>query len=151
MIQEGSAIPELDLPDQDGNRRKITDLAGPEGLVLYFYPKDDTPGCTTEAKDFEDLLGQFEEKGFRVAGVSKDSAASHCEFRDKYGLSFPLLVDEDARYMQSVDVFGEKQMYGKTTQGVIRSTFVVDPEGRMIRSYRNVRAKGHVERVLRDL
>jgi peroxiredoxin Q/BCP len=151
MITEGSALPELNLPDQDGRTRQIGDLVGPEGLVLYFYPKDDTPGCTVEAQDFERLADQFREKGYRVVGVSKDSAESHCRFREKYDLSFDLLVDEDAGYMRQVGAWGEKKMYGKTTEGVVRSTFVVDPEGNLEKVYRNVRAKGHAERVLRDL
>jgi peroxiredoxin Q/BCP len=150
-VNEGDKLPALDLPDQDGKTRTVADLAGPKGLVLYVYPQDDTPGCTVEAKDFRDLLPEIREKGFEVAGISPDGSGSHCDFRDRYELTFPLLTDEGMAFMKSVDAYGEKTMYGKKSVGIIRSTVVVDPEGTVLRRYRNVRAKGHAERVLRDL
>jgi peroxiredoxin Q/BCP len=150
-VNEGDKLPALDLPDQDGESRTVADLAGPKGLVLYVYPKDDTPGCTVEAKGFRDLLPEIREKGFEVAGISPDGSGSHCDFRDKYELTFPLLTDEGMAFMKSVDAYGEKTMYGKKSVGIIRSTVVVDPEGTVLRHYRNVRAKGHAARVLRDL
>lgn len=150
-MNEGDKLPALELPDQDGKIRTVADLAGPKGLILYAYPKDDTPGCTVEAKDFRDLLPEIREKGFEVAGVSRDPAGSHCDFRDKYQLTFPLLTDEDASFLETIGAYGEKTSYGRTSVGVIRGTVVVDPEGTVLRHYRNVRAKGHAERVLREL
>jgi thioredoxin-dependent peroxiredoxin len=150
-VNEGDKLSALDLPDQDGKRRTVADLAGPKGLVLYVYPKDDTPGCTVEAKDFRDLLPEIREKGFEVAGISPDPAGSHCDFRDKYELPFPLLTDDGMAFMKAIGAYGEKTLYGKKSMGILRSTVVVDPEGRVIRHYRNVRAKGHAERVLREL
>ncbi len=150
-MNKGDKLPKLALPDQDGKIRTVADLSGPKGLVLYVYPKDDTPGCTVEAKDFRDLLPELRERGFEVAGVSPDPAASHCDFRDKYELTFPLLTDEDAKFLEQIGAYGEKTMYGKKSVGIIRSTVVVDPEGKVVRHYPNVRAKGHAERVLREL
>lgn len=150
-MEGGQTTPAFELPDQDGTRRTVKDLAGPKGLVLYAYPKDDTPGCTVEAQDFRDLLPELRELGFHVAGISRDPADSHCRFIDKFDLTFPLLTDEDAGFLEEIGAFGEKQMYGRTTKGVIRSTVVVDPEGRVIRHYPNVRAEGHARRVLEDL
>lgn len=150
-MNEGDKLPKLALPDQDGKTRTVADLAGPKGLVLYVYPKDDTPGCTVEAKDFRDLLPELREKGYEVAGVSRDTAASHCDFRDKYDLTFPLLTDEDAQFLEAIGAYGEKTLYGKKSVGIIRSTVVVDPDGKVVRHYPNVRAKGHAERVLREL
>lgn len=151
MIQEGEKIPELKLPDQDGKERTLTDLAGPAGLVLYVYPKDNTPGCTTEAQDFRDRVGDFEELGFHIAGVSRDSAASHCGFIAKHELNFPLLTDADGEYLEKIGAFGDKKMYGKVTRGIIRSTFVINRKGEVLKAYGNVRAKGHAERVYGDL
>lgn len=150
-MKEGEKLPALELPDQDGTTRTVEDLAGPKGLVLYVYPKDDTPGCSVEAQDFRDRAGELRELGYEVAGVSRDPAASHCDFIAKYGLNFPLLTDEDASFLERIGAYGEKTMYGRTSKGVIRSTVVVDPEGRVVRHYPNVKAKGHAERVVRDL
>ncbi len=147
-MDAGQRFPELELPDQDGKVRTLTDLAGPKGLVLYAYPKDDTPGCTVEAKDFRDLLPRFREAGFEVAGLSPDGARSHCDFIGKYGLTFTLLSDPDRSFMATIGAFGEKTLYGKTVEGVIRSTFAVGPDGTVIRAWHNVRAKGHAQRVL---
>lgn len=150
-MNEGDKLPALDLPDQDGKTRTVADLAGPKGLILYAYPKDDTPGCTVEAKDFRDLLPEIREKGFEVAGISRDPAASHCDFRDKHDLTFPLLTDEDASFLAKIGAYGEKTSYGRKSVGIIRSTVVVDPRGTVLRHYPNVRAKGHAGRVMRDL
>lgn len=151
MVQEGDMLPSFELPDQEGRTRTLADLAGPAGLVLYVYPKDDTPGCTVEANDFRDLAGDFEARGYRIAGVSPDPAESHCEFIAKHGLSFPLLTDADHSYLRQIGGYGEKQNYGRTYEGVIRSTFVAAPDGKVRKAYHNVRAKGHAARVLRDL
>lgn len=150
-MEAGEKIPVLELPDQDGKARTVGDLAGPKGLVLYVYPKDDTPGCTVEAQDFRDRADDLRELGYEVAGISRDPAASHCDFIEKYGLTFPLLTDEDASFLEKIGAYGEKTMYGRTSKGIIRSTLVVDPAGRVIRHYPNVKAKGHAERVIRDL
>jgi len=147
-MDAGQRFPDFELPDQDGKVRTLADLAGSKGLVLYAYPKDDTPGCTIEAKDFRDLGSRLREAGFEVAGLSPDGAASHCDFIGKYGLSFPLLSDPDRSFMASIGAFGEKMNYGKTVEGVIRSTFAVAPDGTLIRAWHNVRAKGHAQRVL---
>ncbi len=149
MIQTGEALPALSLPDQDGRERTFASLTGPQGLVLYFYPKDDTPGCTLEAQDFQRLLPRFREAGYEVAGVSRDGAASHCRFREKHGLAFPLLTDVDASFSSAVGAFGEKVLYGKKSVGMIRSTLVVGRDGTVRKAYPKVSAKGHAEAVLR--
>lgn len=151
MTQEPTTLPPFSLPDEHGKLRSIGDLAGPKGLVIYVYPKDDTPGCTVEAQDFRTLLPAFAEKGFTVAGLSKDSAASHCRFIEKFGLTFPLLTDADGAWLEAVGAYGEKNLYGKIVKGILRTTFVVDPAGQLLRTYRNVKAAGHAERVLGEL
>ena len=150
-MEPGQRIPAFELPDQDGKRRTVADLAGPKGLVLYAFPKDDTPGCTVEAQDFRDLLPELRRLGYEVAGISRDPADSHCRFIDKYGLTFPLLTDADTGLLEAIGAYGEKQMYGKAVRGILRSTVVVDPEGRVIRAYPNVKAQGHAARVLAEL
>lgn len=151
MIDTGDRLPPFELPDQDGKKRTFRDLTGKSGLILYVYPKDDTPGCTVEAVDFRDLAPELEELGYKVVGISKDGAESHCKFREKYDLPFPLLTDADAAYLTEIGAFGEKKMYGRVSLGIIRSTFVTDGEGTLTSVQRNVRAKGHAERVLREL
>lgn len=150
-METGSALPTLELPDESGTTRTVGDLAGERGLVLYAYPKDDTPGCTIEAQDFRDLVGDFRRAGFAIAGISMDDAASHCSFRDKYDLNFPLLTDPDGAFLRSIGAYGEKTLYGRKSEGVLRSTVVVDPAGTVLAHYPNVRAKGHAERLLADL
>ena len=147
-MEPGRKTPAFELPDQDGKRRTVEDLAGPRGLVLYAYPKDDTPGCTIEAQDFRDLLADFRKLGYEVAGISRDPADSHCRFIDKYALTFPLLSDRDAGFLEAIGAFGDD---GKTVRGILRSTVVVDPEGRVVRAYPKVQAQGHAARVLADL
>lgn len=150
-MEKGTKLPALRLPDETGSERTVGDLAGERGLVLYAYPKDDTPGCTIEAQDFRDQLDDFRAAGFAVAGISMDDAASHCSFRDKYDLTFPLLTDPDGGFLRSIGAYGEKTLYGRKVEGMLRSTVVVDPEGTVLAHYPNVRAKGHAERVLGDL
>jgi peroxiredoxin Q/BCP len=150
-IEEGKQFPAFSLPDENGEARDLDALSGEKGLVLYVYPKDDTPGCTVEATDFRDLGGEFRDAGFHVAGLSKDSAASHCKFRDKYDLTFPLLTDAEGDFLSDIGAYGEKKMYGKVRMGIIRSTFVVAADGTLRKAYRNVRAKGHAERVLKEV
>jgi peroxiredoxin Q/BCP len=150
-MEEGSKFPSFSLPDQDGKPRTLEDLTGDRGLVLYAYPKDDTPGCTIEATDFRDLAAELEDEGFRIAGVSKDPAESHQAFCKKYDLTFTLLTDADGGFLEEVGAWGEKTMYGRTSEGIKRSTFVIGKDGTLVKHYPNVRAKGHAERVLADV
>jgi peroxiredoxin Q/BCP len=149
-LQAGQPAPPFTLPDQDGNPVALADFAG-RRVVVYFYPADDTPGCTTEACQFNDNLAAFERAGVTVLGISPDGAERHQRFRAKHGLRFPLLTDADHRVMAAYGAFGEKTLYGRTTLGVIRSTFVVGPEGTVERAWYNVRANGHAEKVLAAL
>ena len=151
MIETGDTFPNFELPDQEGKIRTLKDLAGDSGLILYVYPKDDTPGCTVEAKDFRDRVAEFEQLGYKIAGLSKDGAESHCRFIDKYSLTFPLLTDEEGHFLEAIGAWGEKKMYGRTSVGMIRSTFVVAADSQVVKAYRNVRAKGHAERILKEL
>ena len=128
-------------------RVSLSDFAG-KTLVLYFYPKDDTPGCTTEACDFRDSERILMDRGIQVLGVSKDSVASHEKFRKKYGLPFPLLSDPDGAICSAYGVIKEKTMYGVKRLGVDRSTFVIGPDGRILRIFRSVKVAGHVSAVL---
>jgi peroxiredoxin Q/BCP len=151
MLAEGKKIPAFAVPDETGKVRKFTDLTGPRGLVLYFYPKDSTPGCTLEAQGFRDHLAAFKKKGFAVAGVSKDSQKSHCSFIEKQGLTFPLLSDTEGKLCEALGAWGEKKNYGKTYMGIVRSTFVVGADGKVLKVYPKVSVKGHVEEILKDL
>lgn len=138
------------LIDQAGNKRSLGDFKG-SYLVLYFYPKDFTSGCTTEAQAFRDAAASFEELGAVIVGVSKDTAASHSKFIDKHALPFALLSDPDLSVTKRYDAFGTKSMYGKTVEGVKRSTFLIGPDGTVLKEWRNVRVAGHVEKVLEAL
>ena len=151
-LQAGSKAPKFDLESDSGQRRKLADYAG-KWLVLYFYPKDSTPGCTREAQDFtgKDTLARLRKLGAEVAGVSKDSIKSHCTFRDKYAIKFPLLSDPDLAVHKAYGAFGEKTMYGKKVEGVIRSTFLVAPDGTLARSWKSVKVDGHVDTVAKAL
>ncbi|MCK4177681.1 thioredoxin-dependent thiol peroxidase [Aciditerrimonas ferrireducens] len=149
-LQAGQPAPPFTLPDQDGNPVSLADFAG-RRVVVYFYPADDTPGCTTEACQFNDNLTAFERAGVTVLGISPDGAERHQRFRAKHGLRFPLLTDADHQVMAAYGAYGEKTLYGRTTLGVIRSTFVVGPEGTVERAWYNVRANGHAEKVLAAL
>ena len=151
MLKAGETFPSFSLPDQDGKSRSLADLTGPEGLILYVYPKDDTPGCTVEAQQFRENLAALAAKGWHVAGISKDSAASHCKFIEKYELTFPLLSDVSAELLTAIGGFGEKNMYGKVVQGIIRSTFLIGKNGVLVKVYPNVKAAGHAAKVLADL
>jgi peroxiredoxin Q/BCP len=118
---------------------------------MFFYPRAMTPGCTTEACDFRDSYGELTEAGYNVVGVSPDQPELNAKFREKEGLNFDLLSDVDHELAEELGAWGEKKMYGKTSEGLIRSTFVFDTEGNLVNEYRNVRAKGHVDRVKQDL
>ena len=146
-LQPGDPAPPFSLPDQDGGQVDLTAYRG-RRVVLYFYPKDDTPGCTTEACQFNDALSGFEGAGVDVLGISADDAGSHQRFRAKYGLGFRLLTDPDHEVATRYGAYGEKVLYGKPTVGVIRSTFIVDAAGRIERAWYGVRVDGHAAAVL---
>jgi len=140
----------FDLPNQDGQQVSSADFAG-HRYVMFFYPRAMTPGCTTESCDFRDSYAAFGEAGYDVIGVSPDPPSRNAKFKEKEGLNFDLLSDEDHSLAESLGAWGEKKMYGKTSEGLIRSTFVVDESGTVTKAYRNVRATGHVARVKADL
>jgi peroxiredoxin Q/BCP len=147
MIKEGQKAPAFVLPSSDGTTVDINDLRG-TATVLYFYPRDNTPGCTIEAQDFRATLPELKKHGAVVLGVSKDSIESHCKFRDKYDLTFPLLSDGDGRVMTAYGAWGEKMMYGKKVTGIIRSTVLIDKDGTIARHWPKVSVKGHAAAVL---
>ncbi|MEV0696876.1 thioredoxin-dependent thiol peroxidase [Saccharopolyspora sp. NPDC050389] len=149
-LSTGDKAPEFALQDADGNTVSLNDYRG-RSVVVYFYPAASTPGCTKEACDFRDSLAVLNDAGFDVLGVSPDQPAKLAKFRDEEGLTFPLLSDADKSVMTAWGAFGEKQNYGKTVQGVIRSTFVVDAEGKIAKALYNVKATGHVDRLRKDL
>jgi thioredoxin-dependent peroxiredoxin len=141
---------QFDLPNQDGENVSSENLAG-KRYVLFFYPRAMTPGCTTESCDFRDSYAEFAESGYQVIGVSPDPPDRNRKFKEKEGLNFDLLSDEDHQLAESLGAYGEKKLYGKLSQGLIRSTFVVDESGQVEKAYRNVKATGHVARVKQDL
>lgn len=142
----GSAAPEFELDDQNEQLVRLRDFAG-RWVVLYFYPKDDTPGCTTEACQFSEGIEAFADLDAVVLGVSPDSPASHAKFIAKHGLKVRLLSDPEHRVMERYGAWGEKKMYGKTVQGVVRSTVLIDPQGRIAHHWANVKADGHAAAV----
>ncbi|MFA5106359.1 MAG: thioredoxin-dependent thiol peroxidase [Candidatus Micrarchaeia archaeon] len=144
---EGRQAPGFSLQDQDGKTASLADCRG-KWLVLYFYPKDDTPGCTAEACGFQDSLAQFSKNGIEVFGVSPDSAVSHGKFARKFGLGFRLLSDPGAAVCKKYLVWGEKSMYGRKYEGVFRTTFAISPEGRVEKVFEKVNPKGHSKEML---
>jgi peroxiredoxin Q/BCP len=146
----GDMAPGFTLPDQDGKPVSLGDFAGQQ-VVAYFYPRDDTPGCTKEACQFNDNLSAFKRAKVPVLGISADTAAKHQKFREKYGLKFPLLTDADHEVGDAYGAWGEKTMYGKLVIGVIRSTFLVDADGAIARPWYHVKADGHAAKVLEEL
>ncbi len=149
-LQAGDVAPEFTLPDAEGNKVSLSSLRG-QRVIIYFYPAAMTPGCTTQACDFRDSLASLSAAGVAVLGVSPDGPAKLAKFRDKEGLNFPLLSDADHAVLDAYGAYGEKMMYGKTSVGVIRSTFVVGPDGKIEHAYYGVKAKGHVPRLRKDL
>lgn len=140
----------FDLTNQDGEQVSSDDLAGKK-YVIFFYPRAMTPGCTTESCDFRDSYAEFADSGYEVIGVSPDPPSRNAKFREKEGLNFDLLSDEDHALAESLGAWGEKKLYGKVSEGLIRSTFVIDENGEVAKAYRNVKATGHVARVKQDL
>jgi len=140
----------FDLRNQDGASVSDGDFKGKK-YVMFFYPRAMTPGCTTESCDFRDSYAEFADAGYSIVGVSPDPPSRNKKFQEKEGLNFDLLSDEDHVLAESLGAWGEKKLYGKISLGLIRSTFVIDEEGAVVETYRNVRAKGHVARVMADL
>ena len=149
-LEVGDKAPAFSLPDADGNIVKLSDYKGRK-VVVYFYPAAMTPGCTKQACDFRDSLAELNEAGLDVIGISPDKPEKPAKFRDRDQLNFPLLSDPDKKVLTAWGAYGEKTMYGKTVQGVIRSTFVVDEKGKIEVAQYNVRATGHVAKLRRDL
>ena len=150
MIAEGQDAPDFTLPDQDGNQVTLSDLRG-EAVVLYFFPKADTPGCTTQACGVRDHRADYERAGARVLGVSPDTVSAERKFAEKHGLDFTLLADENHEVAERYGVWGEKKMYGKTYMGVQRSTFIIDPDGKVAHVIPKASPKTHDEVVLEAL
>ena len=140
----------FNLPNQDGQSVSDTDFTG-QKYVMFFYPRAMTPGCTTESCDFRDSYQEFSDAGYAIVGVSPDPPSRNKKFQEKEGLNFDLLSDEEHVLAERLEAWGEKKLYGKVSQGLIRSTFVVDERGNLVQAYRNIRAKGHVDRVKADL
>ncbi|MDJ0360642.1 thioredoxin-dependent thiol peroxidase [Rhodococcus sp. H29-C3] len=149
-LEPGDTAPAFTLPDADGNDVSLSDYAGKK-VVVYFYPAASTPGCTKQACDFRDSLAELNGAGLEVIGISPDKPAKLAKFREAEGLNFPLLSDPEKSTLLAWGAFGEKKMYGKTVQGVIRSTFLVDEAGKIEVAQYNVRATGHVAKLRRDL
>ncbi|MDA8427121.1 MAG: peroxiredoxin [Treponema sp.] len=147
MLKEGDKAPDFELVSDGGSIVKLSSLRG-RTVVLYFYPRDDTPGCTTEACSFRDSWAAVEAAGAVVFGISPDSAGSHVKFKAKYALPFPLLADEEKVALRAFGAFGTKMMYGKEVEGVIRSTFIVGPDGVIRKVFPKVKPEGHAAEVL---
>jgi peroxiredoxin Q/BCP len=147
MVQDGEIAPDFTLHDDDGGSVQLSKLRG-RPVVVYFYPKDDTSGCTQEAKDFTCLAGEFADAGAEIVGISPDSAASHKKFKAKHDLSLRLLADETKATAEAYGVWVEKSMYGRKYMGVERSTFLIDSKGKVVKSWRKVKIPGHAETVL---
>ena len=150
MLNEGDLAPDFELATDSGGSLKLSDLLG-KRVVLYFYPKDDTSGCTRQACGFRDNKAALTGKNAIVIGVSPDGVASHDRFRDKYELNFPLLSDPDHSVAEAYSAWGKKKMYGREYDGVLRSTFVIDAEGRIAKIYAKVKAAENAQQVLEDL
>ena len=148
MLTEGMPAPAFEGKDQTGKTHQLQDYKG-KTLILYFYPKDDTPGCTAEACNLRDNYEQLLAEGFAILGVSPDNEASHQKFISKYELPFPLLADEDKSILQAYEAWGEKNMYGKITQGVLRKTYLISGEGEILKIFKRVDTKAHTAQILR--
>jgi peroxiredoxin Q/BCP len=150
MLEIGTVAPGFTLPDQNGTTHSLSDYRGKK-VILYFYPKDNTAGCTKQACNFKELMPQFREKGAVILGVSKDSVASHKRFEEKYGLPFTLLSDEEKTVLQAYDVWKEKKNYGKVSMGVVRTTYLIDENGVIARAFDKVKAADNPMQMLGEL
>jgi peroxiredoxin Q/BCP len=147
MVEEGKPAPDFEATTDSGERVKLSDFRG-KPVVLFFYPKDDTPGCTVEASGFRDVYSEFEERGAVVLGISPDNEASHVRFKEKYELPFTLLADPEHEVAEQYGVWGEKNYAGKKYMGISRTTFVIDADGNLVKAMQNVKPDGHAEKVL---
>ena len=150
MLEIGTKAPDFTLPDQNGNMHSLSEYRGKK-VILYFYPKDNTAGCTKQACGFAERYPQFTEKGAVVLGISKDSVASHKKFEEKYGLPFTLLADPELAAIQAYDVWQEKKNYGKTYMGVVRTTYLIDESGKIVKAFDKVKAADNPEQMLGEL
>ncbi len=150
MLQEGTKAPDFILPDQNGDQVRLSDFKG-KWVILYFYPKDMTPGCTTEACNFQTALPQINNNDAVVMGVSKDSVERHKKFAEKQSLSFKLLSDSESDVCEKYGVWRKKKLYGKEFMGIVRSTFIINPQGEIAKVYPKVKVKEHYREVLEDL
>lgn len=150
MLNSGEKAPDFTLPDADGNMVTLSHFIG-KTVILYFYPKDDTPGCTKEACGFRDNYNRFLEKGAVVIGISKDKPASHAKFKAKYQLPFYLLSDESTDILQAYGAWDKKSLYGKSFFGIIRMTYIIGPDGKIVKVYPKVKPEGHAEEILSAL
>ena len=150
MLEIGTKAPDFTLPDQNGNLHSLSDYRGKK-VILYFYPKDNTPGCTKQACGFAERYPKFTDKGAVVLGISKDSVASHKKFEEKYGLPFTILSDPELVAIQAYDVWQEKKNYGKTYMGVVRTTYLIDEEGKIAKAFDKVKAADNPEQMLGEL
>lgn len=149
-LKAGQPAPEFERPDQSGKTHRLSDYRG-QHVLLYFYPKDDTTGCTTEACNFRDDYSDYQKAGVTILGVSPDSQDSHTKFRDKYGLPFTLLADTDHSLCEAYDVWGTKKMFGNEYEGVFRTTYLIGPEGEILETFENVKPEDHSGQVLERL
>ena len=147
MLEKGTKAPEFSLPDENGEIRNLSDYKGKK-LILYFYPKDNTPGCTKQACGFANLYPQFSEKDVEIIGISKDSVASHKKFKEKYSLPFTILSDTELQTIQAYDVWKEKKLYGKTSMGIVRTTYLIDENGVIIKAMDKVKAAENPKEML---
>ena len=150
MLEVGTKAPDFTLPDQNGDLHSLSEYRGKK-VILYFYPKDNTPGCTKQACGFAERYPKFTEKGAVVLGISKDSVASHKKFEEKYGLPFTILSDPELVAIQAYDVWQEKKNYGKTYMGVVRTTYLIDEEGKIAKAFDKVKAADNPEQMLGEL
>ncbi len=150
MLEIGTKAPDFTLPDQNAEMHSLSDYRGKK-VILYFYPKDNTPGCTKQACNFAELYPQFQEKGAVVIGISKDSVASHKKFEEKYALPFTLLSDTELTAIQDYDVWKEKKNYGKVSMGVVRTTYLIDEEGKIARAFDKVKAAENPGEMLEEI
>lgn len=150
MLEPGTKAPDFTLPDQNGELHSLSDYRGKK-VILYFYPKDNTPGCTRQACGFSELRPQFEERGAVILGVSRDSVASHKRFEEKQGLGFTLLSDRELGVIQAYDVWKEKKNYGKVSMGVVRTTYLIDETGTIVKAFDKVKAAENPAQMLEEL